>query len=62
MFSLCLHGFSVSTPASYHSPKTCMEFLTGDSKLTVAVNVCLYVLSLDYILLRTWTAGDPIDE
>jgi len=37
MFSLCQRGFSLGTPASSHSPKTCR--LIGDSKLSVGVNV-----------------------
>ena len=47
MFSSCLRGFSPGTPASSHSPKTCM---IGDSKLPVGVNVrvsgCLCVSAL----------------
>ena len=43
MFSQCLCGFSLGSPASSHSPKTCrLGFgLIGDSKLIIGVNGCL---------------------
>lgn len=41
MFSLCLCGFSPSTPVSSHSPKTCTFAWFGDSKYSwVWVNIC----------------------
>ena len=41
MFSQCLRGFSLGTPASSHSPLTCRFGITliGDCKLTEGVNV-----------------------
>lgn len=40
MSSSCLWGFSGDTPASSHSPETCLR-LTGDCKFSIGVNVCL---------------------
>ena len=64
MFSPCMRGFSPGTPASSHRPKNMHVRLTGDSELSLGVNVsvcgCLSHLSLcGPVMDRRPVQGEP---
>ncbi len=61
MFS-CLRGFSPSTPASSHNPKTCRAGFIGDSKLPVGVNVGVSVSGYLSLYVGPATCTPPLAQ